>query len=143
MGYSVSSLTALQLIVDSGLFILIWLVQLIIYPSFRYTEENKFVAWHGRYTALIGLIVVPLMFIQVGVEVAFFLDHEPRWNRILIISAIWAATFGLSVPCHNRLHRRGKDLVTLKRLVTSNWIRTLCWSLLFLETVFISGGNFF
>ncbi len=143
MEYSVSSLTALQLIVDSGLLILIWLVQLIIYPSFRYTEENQFVAWHGRYTALIGLIVAPLMFTQVGVEVAFFLRQDQRWNRILIILVIWTATFGLSVPCHNRLHRQGKELITLKRLVTTNWIRTLCWSLLFLETVLISEGNFF
>ena len=137
----VSSLTVLQLIVDSGLFILIWLVQLIIYPSFRYIEEKNFVGWHTRYTALIALIVTPLMFLQVGVEVVCFLEQEPRWQRILIILAIWSATFTLSVPCHSRLHSAGKNLLIIQRLVTSNWIRTLCWSLLFLETVFISGGN--
>ena len=137
----VSSLTTLQLIVDSGLLILIWLVQLIIYPSFRYTEEKAFIDWHGRYTALIGLIVTPLMLLQVGVEVSYFLVHDPRWQRILIILAIWLATFSLSVPCHSRLHSTGKNLIIIKRLVTSNWIRTLCWSLLFLETVFFSNAE--
>ncbi len=135
---SVSSLTPLQLIVDSGLLILIWLVQLIIYPSFRYIEEKAFVGWHGRYTALMGLIVTPLMFLQVGVEAAYLLEQNLRWQRILLILAIWSATFSLSVPCHSRLHGKGKDLTIIKRLVQSNWIRTLCWSLLFLETLLLS-----
>jgi len=143
MENTVSSLTALQRIVDSGLLILIWLVQLIIYPSFYYTEEKAFIDLHGRYTALIGLIVTPLMFIQAGVEVVYFLEQDPRWQRILIILAIWLATFSLSVPCHSRLHGAGKNLIIIKRLVTSNWIRTLCWSLLILETVFVSCGNLF
>ncbi len=140
---NVSSLTSLQLIVDSGLLILIWLVQLIIYPSFRYTEEKAFIAWHGRYTALISLIVTPLMLLQAGVETACFLAQDIRWQRILIILVIWLATFGLSVPCHSRLHGAGKNLIVIQRLVTTNWIRTLCWSLLFLETVFVSGGKLF
>ncbi len=138
-----SSLTTLQLIVDSGLLVLIWLVQLIIYPSFRYTEEKVFIGWHSRYTALIGLIVTPLMFLQVGVEVFCFLAQDIRWQRILILLVIWLATFSLSVPCHSRLHGAGKNMIVIQRLVTTNWIRTLCWSLLFLETVFVSGRTLF
>lgn len=143
MEETMSSLTALQLIADSGLLVLIWLVQFIIYPSFRYTREKEFIAWHGRYTALIGLIVTPLMILQAGVEVACLLEQEPRWQRILLIVIVWSATFSLSVPCHSRLHRAGKNLIIIKRLVTSNWIRTLCWSLLFLETIFISNSKLF
>ena len=56
-----NGLTGLQIIVDSGLFVLIWLVQLIIYPSFRYTKEAYFVQWHARYTLLMGLVVSPFM----------------------------------------------------------------------------------
>lgn len=37
-------LTALQLIAASGLFILIWLVQLIISPSFTYTEKKSHIS---------------------------------------------------------------------------------------------------
>lgn len=140
---SLSSLTAVQLIVDSGLLILIWLVQLIIYPSFGYIEEKAFVGWHGRYTALMGLIVSPLMLLQVGVEVSSILEQDSRWQRILLILAIWSATVILSVPCHSRLRRAGKDLTIIKRLVKSNWIRTLCWSLLFLETLLFSNWKLF
>ncbi|MCF8056887.1 MAG: hypothetical protein K9K37_09635 [Desulfocapsa sp.] len=133
------TLTSLQLIVDSGLFILIWLVQLIIYPSFRYIEEKVFLAWHSRYTVLIGLVVTPLMLLQAGGEAVHFWQQDLRWQRIAIISGIWIATFILSVPCHKRLHEAGKDLPIIDRLVLTNWIRTLLWSILFLETVFTTG----
>jgi len=124
-------LTGIQTIADSGLFVLILLVQLIIYPSFRFVEEEAFVVWHGRYTGLMGIIVTPLMLLQAGVEVAYFLQYDLRWSRILFILAIWVATFCLSVPCHSRLHREGKNLMVINRLVMSNWIRTLFWSVLF------------
>ncbi len=129
------ALTALQLITDSGLCILIWLVQLIIYPSFAYTEKKSFISWHTKYTRLMGLVVSPLILTQVGIEILLFPDQVHRL-RILLIGLVWLATFSLSVPCHHKLHREGYDSATIKRLIVSNWIRTLLWSVLFLETVF-------
>ncbi|MBA3008345.1 MAG: hypothetical protein KKB91_03935 [Proteobacteria bacterium] len=129
-----NGLTEIQIIVDSGLFILIWLVQLIIYPSFRYTNEEYFIQWHGRYTFLMGLIVSPLMLIQAGIEGIFLYHDEVRCWRIVPIVLIWLATFSLSVPCHRQLQNHGKVLSTINRLVVTNWIRTLLWSLLFLRT---------
>lgn len=132
-------ITEIQTIVDSGLFVLIWLVQLIIYPSFLYTEEEHFVSWHNRYSGLIGLIVAPLMLVQVGVEITYVLQDDYRLLRFLMILVIWLSTLSLSVPCHSRLHKDGKNQLVIKRLVASNWIRTILWSLIFLETVFRSG----
>lgn len=125
-------LTQLQIIVDSGLFFLIWLVQLIIYPSFRYTEEHHFINWHKRYTTLISLFAVPLMIIQAGIE-AILMPYGARWLRILLIISAWAATISLSVPCHKKL-QHGKDMSIINMLVASNWIRTVLWSAVFFET---------
>ena len=124
----------LQIIVDSGLFVLIWIVQLIIYPSFRYTKEEYFVQWHIRYTFLIALIVSPLMLIQAGIEGLLFFQDEVRWWRIIPIVLIWLATFTLSIPCHRQLRKSGKELSAINRLVATNWIRTILWSLLFFRT---------
>jgi hypothetical protein len=126
-------LTELQTIVDSGLFVLIWLVQLIIYPSFAFVEEGQFRSWHTRFSAMISLVVTPLMVIQVAIE-AVVMITEIRWWRISAIALIWLATFFLSIPCHRRLQTLGKDARTIRRLVWSNWIRTLGWSLLFWQT---------
>ena len=129
-----------QIMVDSGLFILIWLVQLIIYPSMKYTEEKAFVAWHARYTALISIIVCPLMLLQAGMEIMTGIVWDPRWMRILLIVFVWISTFFMSVPCHSRLHANGKDMKIIERLITTNWPRTALWTLLFLETVKSSLG---
>jgi hypothetical protein len=128
-------LATVQIMVDSGLFILIWLVQLIIYPSFRYTEEKDFVGWHARYTLLIGAIVIPLMLVQVGIEVVHNTTLDSRWIRIALITMIWLSTFILSVPCHRTLHNAGKNPAIIHRLVMTNWPRTLLWSALFLDSL--------
>lgn len=127
-------LTVSQLIIDSGLLILIWLVQLIIYPSFRYTADEYFIFWHARYTGLIALVVTPLMLFQAGIEIMHVLFLTPRWLRVGIIAAIWISTFSFSVPCHKRLHTEGNKRRLVKRLIDTNWIRTVLWSILFLET---------
>ena len=131
MGY----LTVGQLVIDSGLLILIWLVQLIIYPSFRYTADEYFITWHARYTGLIALVVTPLMLFQVGIEIMHVLFLTTRWLRIGFIAAIWISTFSFSVPCHNRLHAEGKKRELVERLIKTNWIRTVLWTMLFLETM--------
>ena len=126
----------IQTIIDSGLLILIWLVQLIIYPSFLHIGTKDFVDWHNRYIGRIGMIVIPLMLSQVGIEIMYIVQHDYRLSRILMIVAIWISTFSLSVPCHNRLHKDGKNSTITRHLITSNWIRTILWSMLFLGTVF-------
>jgi hypothetical protein len=41
---------------------------------------------------------------------------------------IWLSTFLLQVPIHKKL-RSGKEDSHIKRLVATNWIRTIAWSL--------------
>lgn len=124
-----------QIIADSGLFVLICLVQGIIYPSFDYLEKANFKTWHFRYTRLIGFIVVPLILLQVGVELCHALVTDPRWWRALLIGLVLITTFSLSVPCHKKLQSMGKSVVIIRKLVLTNWIRTLVWTILFLQTL--------
>lgn len=130
-----NSLLQLQLIVDSGLLILIWLVQVIIYPSFHYIDTRDFKSWHMRYTRTISTIVVPLILMQAGFELYCALFEEPRWWRILLITAVLLSTFILSVPCHRKLQDIGKNTAVIRRLVQTNWLRTLLWTLLFAHTL--------
>ena len=57
----------LQLLVDFGLVVLIWIVQLIIYPSFLYYNSNTLSKWHKTYTGRITTIVAPLMIAQIAI----------------------------------------------------------------------------
>ncbi len=127
--------TVSQLIIDSGLIILIWLVQLIIYPSFRYIAEEGFIVWHSKYMILISLFVAPLLFFQTAIELGNIYFQSPRFIRLSIIAIIWFSTFYLSMPLHKRLHNEGKKREYIENLILTNWIRTVLWTILFFQTV--------
>ena len=124
-------ITSLNLAISWGLFVLIWLVQLIIYPSLHRIPSNEFSAYHIWYVKRISSIVFPLMIAEL-VMAAWWLNSEsgspiPAISGFLVF-IVWLSTFALQVPIHNRL-KNGKDEVLIRRLVLSNWIRTLAWSL--------------
>lgn len=117
-----------------GLVVLIWLVQLIIYPAFSAIEPGRFIAWHAGYTRAITWVVGPLMLGQAGL-LGFLLATRPSWLYALaacLVAAAWAATCFLAVPAHDRLREAGPDPAVIARLVAKNWIRTAAWSSAFL-----------
>lgn len=129
-----TSISTIRAVVDCGLFVLIWLVQLIIYPAFRSIEEPCFQNWHRQYTWRIAIIVAPLMLLQLGTELFSLVAGMPDWPRLLLIALVWTMTATLSVPCHRNLYRLGRNPETITRLIVSNWLRTIIWSaLLFLS----------
>ncbi|TWU26226.1 hypothetical protein Pla52o_00790 [Novipirellula galeiformis] len=123
----------LKPLVDAGLCVLIWLVQVIIYPSFEFCDVKQFKYWHSRYTQRISWFVVPLMFCQLGVH-GWLIVHNLNALSLFaasLIATAWIATFVLSVPCHHRLQRSGYDVATIRRLVKTNWLRTVAWTTVF------------
>jgi hypothetical protein len=51
----------IRLLLDFGLVVLIWLVQLVIYPGFKFYSPSNLALWHKIYTGRIGVAVVPMM----------------------------------------------------------------------------------
>ena len=119
--------------VDFGLVVLIWLVQLIIYPSFRYYSPAELAVWHPKYSNLITPIVGPLMLAQV-VLVGNDLWQRVSWPALLsalLVGLMWAATAFVSVPIHNAIGAGDASPATLARLVDTNWYRTVGWTIIF------------
>lgn len=117
---------------DFGLLILIWLVQLIIYPSFTYMKRVNLIAWHPKYTNAVSIIVMPLMLTQL--LTTFYLTYTSlNWiflSQSILIILLWAATFFQAVPLHNQI-KFGIELKKLTRkLVQSNWKRTIMWTVI-------------
>ncbi|MBW7877137.1 MAG: hypothetical protein H3C47_14240 [Candidatus Cloacimonetes bacterium] len=124
--------------VNFGLFVLIWLVQVIIYPSFHKIDNSCFVDWHSQYTKSISFFVVPLMTAQI--ILAIMLGLKSGFNfwlntQICLIAVIWLATFAGAVPCHKILFS-GKDFAVINRLIRINWIRTILWTIVSLIDLF-------
>ena len=119
-----------NLAVSWGLMLLIWLVQIIIYPSFERIPAVEFVQHHRWYVKRIGSIVGPMMIVEaVGLVYWLYWDQYSPSSLIAasLVLVIWLSTFILQVPLHNRLARKKNEAV-IRHLVNSNWIRTIAWS---------------
>lgn len=109
----------------------IWVIQLVHYPSFFSIDAAVFTDFTKFHRQRISIIVMPLMLLELGTGgiLAYAYLGDLFWLGNLVgIAFIWAATMFLSVPCHQRLDVE-KDLSTIRRLVSTNWPRTLLWSL--------------
>ena len=123
--------------IDVSLFILIWLVQIIIYPSFRYVDVDKFDFWHTRYMGLITYFVAPLMLLQ-AVAMAYQLYYNFDWMTLIsavCIGLVWLSTAVLSIPCHTSLQQSGFHSPTIEKLIATNWYRTVLWTVVVLINI--------
>ena len=123
----------IRLSIDSGLCVLIWLVQIIIYPSFLYTDKQKMDVWHLRYTRKITYFIAPLLFLQTGI-IAYQILFEDLSFLIdgVFLGIIWINTFFIAIPIHNAIDRDESIEGNIQKLIKVNRWRTMAWSALFL-----------
>ena len=120
-----------NLVITSLLVGLIWVIQLIVYPSFAYISEEKWHSFHQMHTRRISCLVVWLMPLELAVSLwGAFISGSDLINLSLVacVILIWLSTFFLQVPAHNKL-AQGKALHEINFLVSTNWVRTILWSL--------------
>lgn len=103
---------------------IIWLIQLVHYPSFKFVDLSRWKDFHRFHSFWITPLVAPLMLIQLGSS--FFLSHGVFLAAGLSIS-VFAVTFLISVPLHNKL-AESYNFQTINLLIKTNWIRTALWS---------------
>ena len=120
-----------NLAVSWGLLVLIWLVQLVVYPSFRRISSENFPSFHKWYVIRISSVVLPLMILELGFVTWWILSDKPSIAPALstiFVFIVWLSTFVLQVPIHNQL-KTGKENLLIRRLISTNWIRTVAWTL--------------
>lgn len=120
-----------------ALFGLIWTVQLVHYPSFRYVPD--FTEFHPHHTSSITLIVLPLMLLELAVTGWLAYRTQFAWPYLVplvLVILIWANTFFQAVPLHNALGKLRSD-ADIESLIRVNWPRTLLWTV---KALWISYG---
>jgi hypothetical protein len=109
---------------------LIWFVQIVHYPSFEFYEADHFKQGMLAHQKRISYLVIPLMLSELLI-IFFSIYLEPNLsNSILfgLVIFIWISTYFVQVPIHTLLtHKKDRDLI--EKLVQTNWIRTVLWSL--------------
>ena len=114
---------------------LIWTVQLVHYPGLMLVGKAECARYHAAHTARMGALVGPLMVLELLLAAwlawagRVALPHGTGWWGLALVGAVWAVTFFISVPFHNRLAAGGYDYVVIDGLVRTNWLRTGAWTL--------------
>ena len=121
-----------RLVLDVGLLVLIWMIQLIVYPSFLFYTAKELIAWHKMYTKAIALIVIPLMLGQLGIAIyqVFLVQNTYTLTSIVLVVFLWGITLLKFAPMHQQISEGNTHVQLLKKLVQNNWIRTLIWTIL-------------
>lgn len=139
---SQAHLVIAQLIVSLLMTGVIWVVQLVIYPLFQEYgkraekhDDNLVVVkrelqWlHDCYTPKISLVVIPLMFSELGLAVYHTITKPSPFSFVglSLVVGSWLSTFFLSVPLHQRI-AESQDFKSTVLLVRTNWPRVLLWT---------------
>ena len=110
----------------------IWVIQIVHYPSFHFIEKELYTAFQKFHMNKISIIVIPIMLAELITGMMLFLDKSSK-SPFLIISfvilvLIWLITGVFFSFSHNELMMGYQELV-VNQLVVMNWIRTLLWTL--------------
>jgi len=112
----------------------ILMVQLVHYPLFRHVGTAGYETYQAEHMRRISWIVGPAMTVElataVWIVVALPGGVPPwmAWAGLGLVGLLWGTTGLVHVPLHTRL-TDGFDAETHRRLVRTNWVRTVAWAL--------------
>jgi hypothetical protein len=107
----------------------IWIIQLIQYPSFAYIEHAQFAEAHQRHSSLMGVLVGPVMILELLAGLWLLSEKMDFFSstNFTMIALLWFFTFYVSVPLHNQLSA-GFRIDVIQKLIATNWPRTILWT---------------
>ena len=113
---------------------LIWLIQIVHYPLFKYVGKNEFQTYHNEHSVIITPLVGTVMIIELISSILLVVFPPKNVSvtipiiGIILVFIIWASTAFLQIPHHNALSK-AYEFEAHNILVQSNWIRTIAWSM--------------
>lgn len=125
-----------RLLFDLGFMVLIWIVQLIIYPGFRYMPSKDLVVWHRIYSNRITIILAPLFLGQLVISLVQLWQSQNYYtiSSVVLVLLLWLITMVLFMPLHRRISINSFDVHLLQKLERLNWVRTALWTILFVSS---------
>ena len=108
----------------------IWVIQLLHYPSFHFINDQKYVEFQHFHMKRISFIVIPAMLVELasGLLLAYFFRSSLTIILLAFLLGIWGITFIFFTNIHQKL-TNGYDHSVVDRLIQINWSRTALWSL--------------
>jgi hypothetical protein len=134
MNISQSVVLTSHLLATAAMVGLIWFVQLVHYPLFAAVGSGGFAEYEQLHQRRTSFVVGPLMAAE-GATAVWLAVAPPDglWPilpllGLAVLGVIHASTVLLQVPQHAALSS-GYDRAGVVRLVRTNWVRTVGWSI--------------
>ena len=112
----------------------VWVIQLVTYPALMLVGKTEFARYHAAHTRGMGWVVGAPMVAELALASWLAWTAYAAWGvgaalgQLALVLVVWAVTFFIAVPFHNRLEADGYNYIALDGLVRTNWLRTLAWT---------------
>ena len=122
----------IHLIATSVMVGVIWIIQLVHYPSFHFIERNQYTTFQRFHMSRISYVVIPAMVTELFTLILIIISTD-QVNLIILASAlllivIWLMTAVFFSGVHQKL-TLGYDQAVVEKLIKLNWGRTVLWTL--------------
>ena len=119
---------------DLAMLVFLWLVQIIIYPSFKKISRECILSWHKSYQTKVLLIMGPIMLLQIyGITIDLINSISPiTVIRFILLTLSWLLTVMISVPLHKKIERNNDLEPSIDKLIKTNVLRTFTWTSIYL-----------
>ena len=109
----------------------IWVIQLVHYPSFNYVEKQRYSNFQSFHMMRISYVVIPVMLAELlTLVLLIYTMDEIEIALVLsgtILLMIWFITAIFFSDAHQKL-TLGYDKSVVRDLIKMNWSRTLLWT---------------
>ena len=122
----------IHLIATSVMVGVIWIIQLVHYPSFHFIELKQYTTFQRFHMSRISYVVIPAMLTELFTLILIVISMD-QIDTLVLASAIllifiWLMTAVFFSGVHQKL-TLGYDQTVVDKLVKLNWGRTLLWTL--------------
>ena len=122
----------IHLIATSVMVGVIWIIQLVHYPSFHFIELKQYTTFQRFHMSRISYVVIPAMLTELFTIILIVISMD-QIDTLVLASAIllifiWLMTAVFFSGVHQKL-TLGYDQIVVDKLVKLNWGRTLLWTL--------------
>ena len=122
----------IHLVATSIMVGVIWVIQLVHYPSFHFIESKQYTTFQRFHMSRISYVVVPAMLTELFTLI-FLINFMDQIDTLVTVSGllliiIWLMTAVFFSGVHQKL-TSGYDKTVVNNLVKLNWGRTLLWTL--------------
>ena len=126
------SLDQLHLISTSMMVAIIWIVQILHYPTFLFIDKERYTEFQQFHMNKISYIIIPLMLVELisGLSILFTVENVQFsfYVSLSLLILIWLITGLFFTKFHSELSKKFSHN-TILRLIRLNWIRTVFWTI--------------